>query len=80
MRKGENKFVFKSEVAKRLGIPDNAKDLIELYIDERGDQKMRLKDGTKQLNISMYSPFLLDEVFQGSFPHPLLLKAILFTS
>ena len=58
INQGEKRFILKSEFAKQLGIPEQAKDMIELYYDENGEQKMRLKDGAKKLNIGNETEYI----------------------
>jgi Zn-dependent metalloprotease len=41
----------KADVAKRLGIPEGAEDMFEVYTDEHGRQQIRLKDGMKTIQI-----------------------------
>lgn len=48
---GEKKYKMKADVAKRLGIPEGAEDMFEVYIDENGNQQIRLKGGMKTLQI-----------------------------
>lgn len=48
---GEKKLKLKADVAKKLGIPDGAEDMIEIYTDEFGNQVMRLKNGAKTITI-----------------------------
>jgi hypothetical protein len=49
--KGEKKVRLKSDVAKKLGIPQGSEDLIEVFTDENGNQVLRLKDGAKTVKI-----------------------------
>ena len=48
---GKTKLTLKKEFAHKLGIPDQAEDMIEAYVDENGEQKLRLKDGVSRLKI-----------------------------
>ena len=48
---GEKKLKLKADIAKKLGIPDGAEDMIEIYTDEFGNQVMRLKNGAKTITI-----------------------------
>ena len=41
----------KADVARKLGIPEGAEDMFEVYIDEFGNQQIRLKDGQKTIQI-----------------------------
>lgn len=48
---GEKKYKLRADVAKKLGIPEGAEDLVEVYIDEFGNQKIRLKNGARNITI-----------------------------
>lgn len=50
---GRAKLTLKKEFVEKLGISDvaAARDLIEAYVDENGEQKLRLKDGAQRLKI-----------------------------
>ncbi len=50
---GEKRIKLKPEVAKNLGIPDGAEDLIEVFTDENGKQVLRLKDGARSIKIGI---------------------------
>lgn len=41
----------KADVAKKLGIPEGAEDMFEVYTDADGNQKIRLKDGAKTVKV-----------------------------
>ncbi len=41
----------KTDVARKLGIPQGSEDLIEMYTDEYGNQVLRLKNGAKTVKI-----------------------------
>lgn len=51
---GEKKIKLKPDVAKKLGIPEGAEDLIEVFTDENGKQILRLKDGARSIKIGIY--------------------------
>jgi len=51
---GEKRIKLKSDVAKKLGIPEGAEDLIEVFTDENGKQILRLKDGARSIKIGIY--------------------------
>lgn len=48
---GEKKYKLKTDVARKLGIPEGAEDMFEVYIDEDGNQQIRLKGGSKTITI-----------------------------
>ena len=48
---GEKRLRLKADVAKKLGIPAGAEDLVEVFTDEFGNQVMRLKNGAKTITI-----------------------------
>jgi len=48
---GEKKYKLKADVARKLGIPEGAEDMFEVYIDEDGNQQIRLKGGNKTITI-----------------------------
>ena len=41
----------KKDVAKKLGIPEGAEDLFEVYTDENGNPVIRLKEGMRKITI-----------------------------
>ena len=41
----------KADIAKKLGIPEGSEDMFEVYIDEFGNQQIRLKGGQKTITI-----------------------------
>lgn len=49
--KGEKKLKLKADVAKQLGVPEGFEDMIEIFIDENGNQIMRLKNGARSITI-----------------------------
>jgi hypothetical protein len=49
--KGEKKLKLKADVAKQLGVPEGFEDMIEIFIDENGNQMMRLKNGARSITI-----------------------------
>ncbi len=51
---GEKRIKLKPDVAKKLGIPEGAEDLIEVFTDENGKQILRLKDGARSIKIGTY--------------------------
>jgi hypothetical protein len=50
---GKQTYKLKKDVAKMLGIPEGMEDLIEVYIDENGDQMMRFKNGLKKMTLGI---------------------------
>ena len=48
---GERKLKLRADVAKKLGIPEGAEDMIEVFTDEFGNQVLRLKDGANAIKI-----------------------------
>lgn len=48
---GEIKYKLKADIAKKLGIPEGAEDMFEVFVDEHGNQVIRLKDGAKTITI-----------------------------
>lgn len=48
---GEKKYKLKADIAKKLGIPEGAEDMFEVFVDEHGNQVIRLKDGAKTITI-----------------------------
>jgi hypothetical protein len=48
---GKQTFKLKKDVARLLGIPEGMEDIIEIYVDENGDQMMRFKNGLKKMTI-----------------------------
>ncbi|CAF0718314.1 unnamed protein product [Brachionus calyciflorus] len=48
---GEKKIKLKLDVAKKLGIPEGSEDLVEVTIDENGNQVLRLKNGARNVTI-----------------------------
>ena len=47
----EIKYKLKADIAKKLGIPEGAEDMFEVFVDEHGNQVIRLKDGAKTITI-----------------------------
>ena len=48
---GKTSFKLKADVAKLLGIPEGYEDMIELYLDENGNQMMKFRNGLNKMTI-----------------------------
>ncbi len=48
---GERKYRLKADVARRLGIPEGAEDMFEVYMDADGNQQIRLKGNSRTITI-----------------------------
>ena len=62
---GKKKYKLKADVAKKLGIPEGAEDMFEVYMDEHGNQQIRLKDGAKTIKVGDTTYELITDPITG---------------